>query len=123
MQFIICENADVSWWKIYKCLEDIEDYSMNLIEDLMPPAPMLCKQCGKKSVQSDMREFNLLEDVSTIAQIWHHQIPVLSVFCLFRSYVKFADTKVTKAADLVNHMVTWSTQGGCPSSGITSVLV
>ena len=36
---------------------------MNLIEDLMPPAPMLWKQCDKKSVQSDMRKFNLLEDI------------------------------------------------------------
>lgn len=42
----------------------MEDYFMNLIEDLMPPAPTLWKQCDKKSVQSDMREFNLLEDTS-----------------------------------------------------------
>lgn len=37
---------------------------MNLIEDLMSPAPTLWKQCDKKSVQSDMREFNLLEVTS-----------------------------------------------------------
>lgn len=34
---------------------------MNLIEDLMPPVPMLWKQCDK--IKSDMREFNLLKDI------------------------------------------------------------
>lgn len=36
---------------------------MNLTEDLMPSEPTLRKQRDKKSVQSDTREFNLLEDV------------------------------------------------------------
>lgn len=59
----------------------------------------------------------------SIARIWYHQILVLSVFCLLHSYVNFADTRVTKATDLVNHTASQSTQGGQPSSGITSVLV
>lgn len=55
---------------------------------------MLLKQ-GDKSVESDMREW----------QIWEHQVLVLSVFSP-HSCVTFADTEVTKAMDPVNQTTT-----------------
>lgn len=98
MQAIICENADVNWWKMQNCLKTMKNYFINLTEDLMPQTPCYWSVV-MMSVEADMREW----------QIWERQMLVLSVFSP-HSCVTFADTEVTKAMDPLNQTVSLSRQ-------------
>lgn len=87
-----------------------------------PPCPCYGSRVTK-STCNQLKDNPISRKKNSIAQIRFLQILVLSVFCLFHSYIKFADTTVTKVTDVVNHRASQSTQGGQPSPRITSALV